>query len=259
MENTSYTFIHVPDRSCKAVEDREVQDLLMKWSMKGSLQVQYYSFNQPFRAHERQQFFTAFFKHPAVYSTLTYDRVVVGKPAGSVRSEAVPCTLLSMDFFDRLTEPENNIVRCDGKTIIQCQEEDVDGFTIDDNLRSLILNREGEFYRLFSESERRQFLWRVFCHICLGGQWCQYEFLLQPYLDTAKLLYKELVSVERIGDSTELVVRSLVFKVMVFDDGDKPLIPPDPDNVQNFLYLIVDPFKRSVTVLSHCYSGYYTS
>lgn len=259
MENTNYTFVHVSERSCKALEGREIQDMLMKWSMKGSLQVQYYSFNQPFKAHEKQQFFTAFFKDPVVYSTLTYNQVVVGKPASSVKLDPVPCTVLSMDFFDRLLEPDNNIVRCDGKSIVQCQEEDIDGFMIDDNLRSLILNREGEFYSLFSESERKQFLWRIFCHLCLGGQWCQFEFVLQPYLDAAKLLYKELVSVERIGDSSELVVRSIVFRIVVFDEDDKPLIPQDPENVQNFLYLIVDPFKRSMAVISHCYAGYFTS
>lgn len=255
MENKTYTFVHIPDRVCKTLEDKETKDYLMKWSMKGSLQVQYYSFNQPFHTHKKEDFFNDFFKDPVVYSTLMYNQTQIGKPASSVNVESVPCTVLSMEYFDRLVKEENGVIRRDGKSIVQCQEEEVEGFVIDDNLRNVILNEESKYYKLYSESERKQLLWRIFSHLCLGGQWCQFEFSVEPYLNTARDLYKELVSVERIGDSSELVVRSVVFKAQVLDENNYPLVPLDPDNFQNFLYLIVDPFKRSVTVLSHYYAG----
>lgn len=255
MENKTYTFVHVPDRLCNTLESKETKDYIMKWSMKGSLQVQYYSFNQPFHVHKKEDFFNDFFTDPVVFSTLIYNQTQIGRPASCVNVESVPCTILSMDYFDRLLKEENGVTRCDGESIVQCHEEDVRGFLIDDNLRNVILNEESKYYKLYSDSERKQLLWRIFCHLCLGGQWCQYEFSIAPYLSTARDLYKELVSVERIGDSSELVVRSVVFKAKALDENNVPLVPLDPDNFQNFLYLIVDPFKRSVAVLSHFYGG----
>ncbi|XP_054285068.1 cilia- and flagella-associated protein 300-like [Macrosteles quadrilineatus] len=233
-----------------------MKDSLMKWSMKGTLGVQYYSFNRQFQLHQKQQFLDSFFTDPMVYGSLIYNQVPLGKPA-SVTFQSIPCTILSMDFFDRILNPNNNIVRCDGKSITQCLEDDVEGFSIDDNLRSMILNRDSKFFNLYSDSDRRQFLWRIFTHFCLGGEYCQHEFEVQPYLTAAKSLYKELVSVERIGDSNELVIRSVVMKVQTFDDHGRPLVPYKADNLQNFMYLVVDPFKRSVAVLSHSYGGHF--
>lgn len=47
----------------------------------------------------------------------------------------LPCTIMSMDFFDRILLPENGIVQNDKNCLIQCLEEEIDGFLIDHNLR----------------------------------------------------------------------------------------------------------------------------
>lgn len=52
---------------------------------------------------------------------------------------------------------------------------------------------DSEKYEVFSLLEREEFLFCLFKHLCLGGSLCQYEDMIKPYLETAKLLYKDLV------------------------------------------------------------------
>jgi hypothetical protein len=52
---------------------------------------------------------------------------------------------------------------------------------------------ESEYYELYGEAEREEFLFRIFTHICVGGEVCQFEDIITPYLDASKSLYKELV------------------------------------------------------------------
>lgn len=48
--------------------------------------------------------------------------------------EYVPCSVISMDFFDRLQQ--NNIVRENG-SILKCFDDFVDGFVVSDELRKV--------------------------------------------------------------------------------------------------------------------------
>ena len=57
----------------------------------------------------------------------------------------------------------------------------------------MLLLEDSEHYDLYSDTEREEFLFCLFKHLCLGGELCQYEDDLQPYLDATKLLYKDLV------------------------------------------------------------------
>ena len=57
----------------------------------------------------------------------------------------------------------------------------------------MILMEDSDNYEVYSESERQEFLFHLFEHLCLGGSVCQYEDSITPYLDTVKALYKDLV------------------------------------------------------------------
>lgn len=52
---------------------------------------------------------------------------------------------------------------------------------------------DSEKYEIFSQADREEFLFCLFKHLCLGGALCQYEDVLNPYLETTKLIYKDLV------------------------------------------------------------------
>ena len=62
----------------------------------------------------------------------------------------------------------------------------------------MLLMEESDHYCLYSDSEREEFLFQLFQHLCLGGQVCQYEDTIDPYLNVTKQIYKDLV---RLADT----------------------------------------------------------
>jgi hypothetical protein len=60
-------------------------------------------------------------------------------------------------------------------------------------LFQMLLNHDCHNYKLISEAHREEFLFRLFKHLCLGGQWCQYEDNIKPYINTTKVLYKDII------------------------------------------------------------------
>ena len=112
------------------------------------------------------------------------------KKATRVDVEDINCSLLSVEIFDKLYA--NNIVREDG-SIKKCLDEFYEDIQISDELRKLLLLEDCENYDVFSDSDRKEFLFRLFKHLCLGGQVCQFEDTLQPYIDVVRSIYKDLI------------------------------------------------------------------
>lgn len=52
---------------------------------------------------------------------------------------------------------------------------------------------ESEHYYVVGREERGEFLFRLFKHLCLGGELCQYEDTIDPYMSTTKQIYKDLI------------------------------------------------------------------
>ncbi|KAI4564672.1 hypothetical protein MJT46_019760 [Ovis ammon polii x Ovis aries] len=148
-----------------------------------------------------------------------------GTEVKKVEAINVPCTQLSMSFFNRLYDEA--IVRDNGY-IVKCLDSFCDPFLISDELRKVLLVEDSEKYEVFSQPDREEFLFCLFKHLCLGGALCQYEDVINPYLETTKLIYKDLDSVGVCYPSTK-------------------------SHEQTFSYFIVDPIKRHVHVLYHCY------
>ncbi|XP_038938051.1 cilia- and flagella-associated protein 300 isoform X3 [Rattus norvegicus] len=154
-----------------------------------------------------------------------------------------------MSFFQRLYD--ENIVRESGH-IVKCLDSFCDPFLISDELRKVLLMEDSEKYEVFSPVEREEFLFCLFKHLCLGGSLCQYEDVLKPYLETAKLIYKDLVSVRKHPRTKEIQITSSVFKVKAYDSLGV-CYPSPKEHEQTFSYFVVDPIKRHVNVLYHCY------
>ncbi|XP_075235495.1 cilia- and flagella-associated protein 300-like [Lycorma delicatula] len=324
MDSSKFTFVHTRGKISEFLCNKSVKEYLMKWSIKGHISIQYYNFNEQFNAYQKQEFAEAFFKDSNVLSTLKKPNdgsnlIPVDEPLTNVKVESIPCTVLSLEFFDRILD-DNNIIRGQSGDIIHCLEEEYDDyFIIGDKLRveniptphgasilgndgyrwstnppvqshtrkrnivlclsgnvgqaknitekeafafitviyyrQMLLDSNSDVYNLFSESERNQFLFRLLKFLCLGGQWCQYEDNINPYVDTVKLLYKDLLRVERVTGTEELVIRSIIIKVTATTKDGSKKIPENPNNPQNFLYLIIDPFTRRVTTFFHQWDG----
>ena len=57
----------------------------------------------------------------------------------------------------------------------------------------MLLIEDSDNYEIYSDAERDQFLFRLFKHLCIGGQVCQFEDNVQPYIDVTRSIYKDLI------------------------------------------------------------------
>lgn len=229
--------------------------------MDGRLFAQAYSFDQQFKPYGKQRFVNDFFTDPNVLATLkmvsastqggSWSVLGTGTKVNRVEIEDVLCSTVSMTMFDSLNK--SGIIRETGD-IKKCFDEYVGDFIISDELRQVLLNEDFEHYGIFTADDRREFIFRIFKHLCLGGGICQYEDTVAPYLEAAKLVYKDLVSVQKDPNTKELVVTSQVYQVTAFD-GATRVYPSDKEHENTYAYLIVDALKRHVHVFYHCFGG----
>ncbi|XP_073922940.1 cilia- and flagella-associated protein 300 isoform X4 [Castor canadensis] len=193
-----YYFRFLPQRPFPSLSAPETTSRLRQWSMLGRMKAQAFGFDQTFQAYRKDEFVMAFFKDPDVTPNLqllsdsTGQWITLGTEVKKIEAINIPCTQLSMSFFNRLYEED--IVRDSGH-IVKCLDSFCDPFLISDELRKVLLVEDSEKYEIFSQPDREEFLFCLFKHLCLGGSLCQYEDVLKPYLETAKLIYKDLVRI----------------------------------------------------------------
>ncbi|XP_049458460.1 cilia- and flagella-associated protein 300 isoform X2 [Epinephelus fuscoguttatus] len=229
----TFSFSPLPSKKPSFLQDRDTLTLLMKWSMLGRISAQCYSFDQCFYPYSSEKFVQCFFRDPNVVSSLRRMEagawVPLDKPVVSIDVEQVLCTKVSMDLFDPIYSC--GILRPSGHML---QEKD------------------SELYYVVGNEERAEFLFRLFKHLCFGGELCQYEDTIEPYISTTKQIYKDLISVQKDPETKKISVLSTVLKVCAYDESGL-CYPGRREEEQMFAYLIVDPLKRHVTVFYHCY------
>jgi len=248
MADNAHKFTFVPlAKTFSSLEGKDNQELLLKWSLKDRIKAKMFTFDQQFQAYEKDKFGHDFFTSSEVANHLSS-----GTKPSSVKVTSVPCIELSMSFFDKLMDGE--IARENGD-VKKCFDEYIGDFTISDHLRQMLINEDSDQFCEFNETERSEFLFLLFSHICLGGRLCQYEDNVQPYLDVTKAVYKDLISVQKNPETKELSILSNVFKVSCYNDEDDHIFPSDKQHPQNFAYLVIDPLKRTVICLSHVFGS----
>ncbi|XP_063430216.1 cilia- and flagella-associated protein 300-like isoform X1 [Mytilus trossulus] len=256
VKTRKFSFQHLNSKKFSSIDSKESQESFLKWSMKGRICAQMYSFDQSFQAYEKDSFVMDFLTDPNVHQTL---KVVssgggwstLGVNATSVKAEIVPCTVLSMSFFDRIHN--DGVVRESG-AIQKCFDEFYEDMVVSDELRKMLLIDDSDHFCLYSDTEREELLFCIFKHICLGGKLCQFEDNVEPYLDITKNIYKDLISVQKNSETKELNIISHVFKISAKHE-DTQIYPADTDHEQSFAYLVVDPFKRHISVFYHSYGN----
>ncbi|CAD5116654.1 DgyrCDS5522 [Dimorphilus gyrociliatus] len=255
-ERAKFAFRSLPNKKFSFFENKENQERLLKWSMKDRILIQGFLFDKQFKEYEKDEFVLDFFKDPEVTSSLkslssSGKWSPIGIEAKSVKVETIPVTVISMDFFDKLYKG----VAKESGALCKCLDEYIDEFIASDELRKMMLSEESDYYDIFDESEKSELLFRLFRHLCIGGQVCQYEDELQPYLDITKGLYKDLVSVVKDSNSNKLKVQSIAFKVTAFEKDGAIYFPSTKNHMQDFAYLIIDPLKRHVNVIQHVFGA----
>ncbi|EEB10918.1 conserved hypothetical protein [Pediculus humanus corporis] len=245
MEEVKYHFTHLSSKNFNTLNSKPVIDYLIKWSIKGQFQLSTFCFNEPYQPHDKQKLIDNFFRDSFVINILNELKpswFFHKEDIDHVYTEIVPCTISSMTFFDRILKEENKIIRIDG-VIRNCLDDYKNGFLIADELRKMILDEESDNYSLYLENDRNELIFRIFKFLILGGQWCQFEDKINPYLDVTKILYKDLVHVEKNPETKKIEIKSICLKVTIMGKNKKSIFPIDGDHIQNFLYVIIDPKK----------------
>ena len=112
----------------------------------------------------------------------------------------VPCAATNLDMFDKLRNAQEPILRKDSWAVVKCFDDEVDGFPIQDMLRELLLRGSDSVNAgLLDNAEPREFLWRLFGHLALGGSVNQFEDDVDEYRQACKALYKSLMSYASLG------------------------------------------------------------
>lgn len=149
-------------------------EFLDKWGFSDKLKFQSFSFNNHFQPYLKESFAQDFFKSPTVNNVLQTISgggqlmpLALAKEIDGVLVEEVPCSVLSMDFFDVLWK--SGVVRESG-SVVKCFDEPYGDFLISDRLRECLLQEESDLYTTFSQSERHEFIFRLFKHLQLGGR-----------------------------------------------------------------------------------------
>ncbi|XP_056417520.1 cilia- and flagella-associated protein 300 [Hyla sarda] len=257
VSGAKFTFHPLENRTFNFLDNRSSRELLTKWSMNGRISAQAFRYDEYFQPYQKNDFVLAFFQDPNVTSYLkllsgsSLQWTTLGTKVTKIEATEIPCTHLSMSLFDRLSE--ENIVKESGY-ISKCLDEYVDDFIVSDELRKVLLLEDSEKYEIFSPSDRQEFIFLLFKHLCLGGAVCQFEDTVDPYLEMTKSMYKELLSVQKDPETKQIKIISSVFKVNASDENGLCYPSPRPHE-QTFAYLIVDPLKRHVVVLYHCFGG----
>lgn len=57
----------------------------------------------------------------------------------------------------------------------------------------MLQEEDSEHYHAVGGGARREFLFRLFKHLCLGGELCQHDDTIHPYISATKRIYKDLI------------------------------------------------------------------
>ncbi|XP_071356420.1 cilia- and flagella-associated protein 300 isoform X2 [Trachinotus anak] len=193
----TFSFSPLPSKKLSFLHDKGALALLMKWSMLGRISAQSFSFDQSFYPYNSENFALCFFRDPDVVANLKKMEAGVwmplDKPVVSVDVEVVPCTKVSMELFDPIYSC--GILRPSGQ-VVKCFHDVYPDY---DELRQMLQEEDSEHYYAVGREERGEFLFRLFKHLCLGGELCQYEDTIDPYINTTKQVYKDLIRMSQDG------------------------------------------------------------
>ena len=131
-----------------------------------------------------------------------------------------------------------------------------------DDLKQSLIREESEYYCIYPEEMRNEFLFHVFQRIVIGGSLCQFEDYIHEYLKVTKVFYKgklfkfklDLVSAAKDPESKEIFIRSIAINITDIEKSNLYKIPNHP---QNFFYLTIDPYQRHVNVWYHKWVPYW--
>lgn len=256
-KSTSDDFLFTPignDIQFPNIFQKEIMKLLEKWGLQ-NLELFKFRFNIAFDVKHIDAFLKGFLSSTEVLSVCQGLQATIrnkeNQEVSKIKAERLSTSAVNMDILDVMYDKE--IVSKSSGRIKQDWEEYYEGILLPDKLKSSLVKEEDENFTVWSHDTRREFLFRIFSHIVIGGSLCQYEDYVQEYVNITKAFYKDLVTATKDEDSKQIYIRSLVYEIKELNGH--PLFKDF--NPQNFLYLSIDPYQRTVSLLYNKWENFW--
>ncbi|KAJ8599402.1 hypothetical protein CTAYLR_009704 [Chrysophaeum taylorii] len=232
-------------------DNREVRDNLERWGL-STLRFAKFRFEESLDADDAA----------CVRRLLASDAVTqwLGEPPNG---EIIPLrtTATSLDLFD----PLEAAFATGSGALRPCAERKFDGLVVHDHLRFRLVRLELERNADGSKSDdlldddledgvddpglppsfeeaRSEFLFHIFSLLAIGGAMCQPDDHLGPYLQTAKALYRDLVTVFRSATTKAVTISTKAFRVYG---------PFASNNRLQRCYVLFERRARTAVILHH--------
>jgi len=245
-----YIFQTVDDPShYKNIFTKENFQTLAKWGLRDNMELVKFRFNTSFTMTDLDRFLKDLFNDNTIkknFPPLSHIIPKEGKEIKNFKYKILRTQATNLDIFDSLYE--NDIVTPETGYIHQDYDINVDDFIVSDKLRQSLIVEESEPYLAFDDEKRDEFLFHIFKRIVLGGSLCQNEEKIDPYLDMTKFFYKDLVSAAKDPDSGKIYIRSVPIEILDVEGNN---LYRNKYHIQNFFYVIIDPYQRYVHLWYH--------
>lgn len=220
-----------------------MQSLFAKWGFANDMWFERFRYEEHCPMPDgAKHLLLCFLKSPSARGVLSQTGVGIFSPDKlEVLVEELSTNVTHMTFFNKLEEVGaiSHTGHIRGRI-----EETFDDIPIVNLVREVFFLEESELYDAFSDRDRREFLFRIFQHVNLGGASNQYEDHVEKYFKATKVIYKDLLSVRK-NESGDTEVMSKVYLLRSLGPGGHLY---KVNHTSNFTYLIVDPMSRSVVV-----------
>lgn len=224
---------------------------MQKWGLVNEMELCKFRFNQGFNVFNIERFLKDLLNSAEFRASMPVFGSKLSPVVDSVKFEKLSTEVINMGFFDILCDKD---ISTESGYIKKEPDEYLEGMVMGDRLRYALAFEESEYYLIFDDEMRKEFIFRVFKHLVLGGSICQYEDNVNEYLKNTQLLYKDLVTVFKDSETGEVKVGSHVFEIKMFDDTE---LFGDSDHPQNWAYVIVDPIHWHVNVWYHTWKAWW--
>ncbi|KAL3666095.1 hypothetical protein V7S43_008886 [Phytophthora oleae] len=243
------TFEHFPD-ALPVLKDYEIRQKLLQWNLSDTLQLQRFLVHRRLPSEADEALLTEFFQGETAHRILhlpDFKEPEHSSGASSLQFERLHVSVTSMAFFEKLESA--GIVARDG-SIRGCIDQDFDGCTAGDLLTEMLANPNSDNCDVFSDEDRREFIFQLFSALVIGGGALrQADSRVEAYESVTRALYRALVSVKKsLADANgkrDVEITSRVYRV-----SGGALFQASPYHFHS-CFAIVDARKRWLTVW-HC-------
>lgn len=169
-----------------------------------------FRFDQAFHLVNADNFLKNLFSSDVVTKSIAPLQIIDG--CQDVDFKQMTCTVVNMNYFDFLEKM--GIVNNYNGEVQGCMDEYLDEMTLSDKLRTGLLWEEDENFETLQEDKyQNEFIFKLFSWLAIGGGCCQHDVAMETYLTATRDLYKDLITVAKDEQTSEIKPMSHVFRI----------------------------------------------